>query len=185
MLCVQCGQNFEEDGECEYLLFPGSSKSVKGTHKNKHHSDYSYANFFTMVSKLNNEGKNKTHNILGILSDKKSDPWQFCKVSKLLRYESSSDLIDDNLLVVQVGSIFPNNKYWFKIYSSEDLKSIGQKNEVLIFRSNDSETEYAMAKWILENNIIKGVHIEIKSEESPLQQKPLYFDTNLNIITVK
>jgi hypothetical protein len=56
--------------KCEFSIFHNNSVNCSKnahTHKDKHHCDYVYANLFTMIFNLNNDGKEKTHKILGLL----------------------------------------------------------------------------------------------------------------------
>jgi hypothetical protein len=67
---VQCGQEFVAEAACEFRAVPNSKRLVTAhVHRNSHHTDYAYANFFAMALAVNDtEGDaNQTHKLLGLV----------------------------------------------------------------------------------------------------------------------
>jgi hypothetical protein len=71
-------------------------------------------------------------------------------------------MITDNLLFVQVGTLVANKPYWLHFYTEKELDQIGREGKADIFRTSDAESSYSMAKWIIQDQQVVGIHVEAK-----------------------
>lgn len=94
---------------------------------------------------------------------------------KLLRWKSRANRIDEDLLAVKVGNI-NSDKYFFKLYTyvpllfyvsvifnffrTKDLDEIGQSGKTEIFRNSESNSTYALARFIIVDGLVSGIHLE-------------------------
>lgn len=70
--------------------------------------------------------------------------------------------INDNLLFVQVGTLVSTKPYWLHFYTEKELDQIGREGKADIFRTSESESAYSMAKWVIQDQQIVGIHVEAK-----------------------
>lgn len=163
------------DGICHYHPIPsfGGPRSCCGSnvpckrsrHRDIHHCDFPYAAFFEMARAINNY--TDTVKLWGICQDKNlDDPSldpQFVKVGKLLKWRTGTQPLTDNLLFVQVGTLVATKPYWLHFYTEKELDQIGREGKTDIFRTSESESSYSMAKWVILDQQVVGIHIEAKA----------------------
>lgn len=87
-------------------------------------------------------------------------------VAKLLRWKTRTNLIEEDLLLVQVGNT-SGEKYWWHVYTSQELDTIGQSGNTEIFRNSESTSSYSSARWIINDSAqVVGIHMEAKEKTS-------------------
>eukprot|EP01125_Pyxidicula_operculata_P012332 TRINITY_DN4047_c0_g1_i5.p2 TRINITY_DN4047_c0_g1~~TRINITY_DN4047_c0_g1_i5.p2 ORF type:complete len:250 (+),score=48.75 TRINITY_DN4047_c0_g1_i5:1387-2136(+) len=189
-LCVQCKCVCTEDSNTETSCmfhaasydswnrsFPccgsrqaASSNQPVGCRKNKHrstyHCDYPYGEFFKRAWDIT--GYTDTRTEWGTVSDKdlESGEEQQVYVGRLNRWQSRAAYIKENLLLVHVGRVSSSHKYWFLTYTEKDLDDIGKSGKVDIFKNSDSNEEYSLARWVINDGMVTGIHIKAKASTS-------------------
>jgi len=114
-------------------------------------------------------GYTDTLKLWGVCEDKDLNDLsikQFIKVGKLLRWKTGALEINENLLFIQVGTLSVNSRYFLHIYTEPELDSLGKQGQVEIFRTSPSDTEYSLAKFVIQNQQIVGIHLEAKAKTS-------------------
>lgn len=142
-----------------------------GTHRAKHHCDYPYGKFFP-----------RSRGVLGYVdtteewssvedTNLETDEVQKASVSKLLRWVSRGDRLEENTLLITVGRVWYKTLYYFNTFTSKEMetitKSVRLSRRTLIFRTAPNDNEFAMAEWILSiSGKITGVRITAKAATS-------------------
>ena len=185
--CVQCDKEFTHytNGpkacsfhRAEYdswsKQFPCCSTSHPcqfNAHRSKHHCDYPYAAFFPRVWAIT--GYVDTTDQWAAVEDTnlETDDVQKASVSKLRRWVSRGALVEENTLLVMIGSVSYRLPYYFNTFTANDMedisKSVRHSRRTLIFRTSPDDNEFAMAEWILSiSGKITGIRIIAKSATS-------------------
>jgi hypothetical protein len=84
------------------------------------------------------------------------------KVGKLLKWRTGMTPITDNLLYVQVGTLVATKPYWLHFYTEKELDAIGKEGKTDIFRTSESESAYSLAKWVIQDQQVVGIHLEAR-----------------------
>eukprot|EP01125_Pyxidicula_operculata_P001354 TRINITY_DN11254_c0_g1_i1.p1 TRINITY_DN11254_c0_g1~~TRINITY_DN11254_c0_g1_i1.p1 ORF type:complete len:618 (-),score=127.34 TRINITY_DN11254_c0_g1_i1:94-1947(-) len=185
-MCVQCKTLFPEDSNTETSCMfhsasydswnrsysccgsrqMGQGGCCKNKHRSTYHCDYPYGEFFKRAWDIT--GYTDTRTEWGKVSDKDflSGDEQQVHVGRLNRWQSRAQYIKENLLLVHVGRVSPSHKYWFLTYSEKDLDEIGKSGKVEIFRNSESKEQYSLARWIITDGMVTGIHIEAKASTS-------------------
>ena len=185
--CVQCDQEYRESANgatsCSYhraeystwnQSYPccGTSSPCKvGYHRSSHHCDYPYGLFFE-----------RSRNILNFIDT--VDEWvmvedtnlendKTCKatVGRLLRWVSRGYPLDEPTILITVGSIWFSEHYFFDTFTVKEFEAAARvvwvTRKTLIFRTSPSESEFAMAEWVLSlDGTITGVRLTAKAATS-------------------
>ena len=189
--CVQCGETYCEEasgaGHCGFHLSASSNRGVamccserepcrRGVHRSEHHCEYPYARFFERAQKI--FGYCDTHEEWASvsLSDPETGVEETACVGQLLRWSTGGAYIaDENLMYVKVGLVSHTQRYFFKVYSQQDLDKIGASSSPsaspLIFKTSERASQYASASWSFDeaNQQVRGVTLEcrVPSFETP------------------
>ena len=185
--CVQCDKEFTDFNNgpkaCSFHRGEYSSwtKSYPccGTvhpcqfnaHRAKHHCDYPYGLFFPRAYAIT--GYVDTVDSWTALEDTnlETDEVQKASIGLLLRWVSRGARIDENTLLISVGSVWYNSPYYFNTFTAKQLEDITKgvrlSRRTMIYRTSPNENEYAMAEWILSvSGKITGVRLTAKSATS-------------------
>jgi hypothetical protein len=141
------------------------------SHRAQHHCDYPYGPFFSRARNINNYVDTvdqwvsiEDHSLV------KNDV-QKASVGRLLRWVSRGDLLDEQTIIISVGTVWYSEKYFFDTFTTKDLHAISQvvrmTGNSMIFRTTSDESEYAMAEWVLSSEgTISGVRLTAKAATS-------------------
>ncbi|KAF5328429.1 hypothetical protein D9619_013297 [Psilocybe cf. subviscida] len=186
--CVQCDKEFTDytsgPKACAFHRAeydPGSKSypccSIEhpcefGPHRAKHHCDYPYGAFFSRSRGVLNYPE--THEKWTSVEDTnlETSGTQTASVSELYRWASRGGRVTEKTLLITVGRVRYDCSYYFNTFTTKQLeeitKSVRLSRRVLIFRTSDSEDEYAQAEWVLSlSGEITGVRITAKTATSP------------------
>ena len=140
-------------------------------HRSKHHCDYPYGLFFPRAYAIT--GYVDTVDSWTAVEDTnlETDEVQKASIGLLLRWVSRGARIDENTLLISVGSVWYNSPYYFNTFTAKELgditKSVRLSRRTMIYRTSPNENEYAMAEWILSvSGKITGVRLTAKSATS-------------------
>ncbi len=177
--CVQCNGRYEEADTCAFHLSSQRERSgwsccgtntagcVTGKkHSTTHHCEFPYGSFFAYAWGILNY-TDTTESFGSIeLQDLDTHTTEIASVGHLLRYVSRGDYIGPkNLLLLRVGSVSKSSPYFFKVFSEADLDAAAaalKPGSALIFRNTPKTDQYAQASWIVTNQLITGVRLEVK-----------------------
>jgi hypothetical protein len=183
--CIQCGATFTDaenkEGECAFHVAPYDSWSRKRAccdgkvpcqrkaHTAKHHCNYAYEALFA-----------RARDILGYTDT--VEQWGECEASdldtnkeitvtvgQLLRWKSRAAYIGEStpLLLVRVGTVWPNNPFFFRTFDALELDAVGQAagsaSVVPVYRTTPESTAYGSFAWLVEKQIVVGARLEAKS----------------------
>ncbi len=179
MQCVQCNGKYADEETCSFHL--SSQRERNGTysccgkvpgcvsgkrHSTSHHSDFAYGNFFAYAYGITGYVDTTESFAAATLANLEDGSSEEAHVGQLLRYVSRGDYIkDQNLLLVRVGHVSKTSPYLFKVFSEKDLDAAAtaiKGNDTLIFRNSPKSDQYSQAHWIVQNQIIAGVRLEVK-----------------------
>ncbi|KAH7059669.1 hypothetical protein BKA57DRAFT_386737 [Linnemannia elongata] len=199
LICLQCDKEYRESGNGpEACSFHKSSKiedsfsccgkaspCTFSNHRATHHCEYPYTNFFGYASSILGYVDTTLSWVEISEKDLLTDKEQTVSVSKLIRWKSRHDRITKPLMVIRVGRIYYENKYYFHVFDAEAIKAANDKvrktGNTVIFRSTDSLEEYGLAEWSLDDaGVINGVKVAVKvtTSDSPvISVLPLDIDT--------
>lgn len=189
LTCLQCDKEYRESAngpeacsfhksakiEDSFSCCGKASPCTYSSHRSAHHCEYPYTNFFGYVSSI--LGYVDTIQRWVDISEKDllTDKEQTVSVSKLIRWKSRHDKITKPMMVIHVGRIYYENKYYFHVFDAEAIKAANDKirktGNPVIFRSTDSLEEYGLAEWTLDDaGVINGVRIAVKvtTSDSPV-----------------
>jgi len=185
--CVQCDKEFTNATNgpkscsfhrAEYDSW-GNSYSCCGTdhpcqfqpHRAKHHCDYPYGAFFPRARAIT--GYVDTVDEWASVEDTNLEDNGVTKASvgQLLRWVSGGGLLDETTILISVGTIWYSEPYYFNTFTAKEMETITRSvrlsRRTLIFRTSTSESEFAMAEWILSvSGKITGVRLTAKSATS-------------------
>ncbi|KAG7092999.1 hypothetical protein E1B28_009298 [Marasmius oreades] len=193
LVCVQCDKEFKESTsgpdscsfhKAEYdswnkLYACCSSKNPCqfGSHRSKHHCEYPYGAFFTFARNIC--GYTDTMDVWVTAEDTnlETDSTQFTQVSQLLRWKSKGAVPSEPTILVRVGKLDIKEPYFFGTFTAKDLEVRSQVADItgqnVIFRTDSSETEYAMAEWLMSESLsadgrkyITGIRLTAKAATS-------------------
>jgi hypothetical protein len=183
LICVQCSKKYQNssnpEGHCLFHKAPydswnkripccsSNAPCQKGMHRDKHHCNYPYASFMEYAWGIT--GYTDTTTVWAEVKDKDltSGDEFICSVSRLLRFKSKGAYIGDQpFLLIRVGRVSFQNKYFFHVFTPTDLLELGKSGKTEIFRTSESQSEYSKAEWIIENGKVQGVKLEAKSATS-------------------
>ncbi|KAF9004337.1 hypothetical protein BDQ17DRAFT_458456 [Cyathus striatus] len=192
--CVQCNKEFRHStngskacsfhraehkpySERYYSCCGATSPCEFRFHRVKHHCDYPYGNFFEYVREILCYGN--TVDWRSSLGDTnlETDEDQMCSVGKLLRTKAKASLLEIPTMIVTVGTVSYRDPYFFDAFTAKELQSVAAAlsltGDKVIFRTSPSDSEYAMAEWILSSGDITGVRLTAKAatSESPWVQE--------------
>ncbi|KAG0348301.1 hypothetical protein BG004_005436 [Podila humilis] len=185
LTCLQCNSSYRASGNgpeaCSfhkamelnggYSCCGNNAPCTFGRHRSAHHCDYPYSTFF-----------NYAYGILGYTDTTKK--WatvtdtdlllgttQNATVSKLCRWRTYHDVVSKPMMVIHVGRVTFETPYFFHIFDVETLKAANEAvcstGKTTIFKTKDSEDEYSMAEWTLNDaGTINGVQIKAKAATS-------------------
>ncbi|KAF8999268.1 hypothetical protein BDQ17DRAFT_756056 [Cyathus striatus] len=183
--CVQCNKEFRYSTNgpkaCSFHRAEhySGSYSCCGTanpcefrsHRERHHSDYPYGNFFEYSRNILRY--TDTVDWWSSIEDTnlETDAIQKCSIGKLLRWKSKALLLDKPTIIISVGNVWYRDPYFFDTYTVRELQSVAAAlsltGDVLIYRTPHSDSGYAMAEWILSNSgDITGVRLTVKTATS-------------------
>ncbi|KAG0060318.1 hypothetical protein BGZ89_012366 [Linnemannia elongata] len=199
LICLQCDKEYRESGNGpEACSFHKSSKiedsfsccgkaspCTFSNHRATHHCEYPYTNFFGYASSILGYVDTTLSWVEISEKDLLTDKEQTVSVSKLIRWRSRHDRITKPMMVIRVGRIYYENKYYFHVFDAEAIKAANDKvrktGNTVIFRSTDSLEEYGLAEWSLDDaGVINGVKVAVKvtTSDSPvISVLPLDIDT--------
>jgi hypothetical protein len=188
-VCVQCDTSFRNSSNgpkscnfhrAEYSSWDGCYPCCgdKGprpcqcqSHRAEHHCEYPYSSFFSRAQKINNYVD--TVDIWVSLKDNSllTSDTQKAFVGRLLRWVSRGDILEENTIIISVGSVWYSEKYFFDTFTTRDLEAISQvvsmTGNSMIFRTTSDESEYTMAEWVTSSNgTISGVRLTAKAATS-------------------
>ncbi|KAF9925242.1 hypothetical protein FBU30_004960 [Linnemannia zychae] len=199
LICLQCDKEYRESAngpdscsfhrsmkiEDSYSCCGKGSPCTFSSHRSVHHCEYPYTNFFGYVSSI--LGYTDTLQKWMKVSDKDllTDNEQVASVGKLIRWKSRHDKITKPMMIIRVGHIYYENKYYFQVFDTEAIKAANEKirstGNAVIFRSSNSNEEYEMAEWTLDDaGVINGIKLAVKvttSDCSVVSILPLDIDT--------
>ncbi|KAG9072733.1 hypothetical protein KI688_000509 [Linnemannia hyalina] len=199
LTCLQCDKEYRESANGpEACSFHRSSKiedsfaccgkaspCTYSNHRSAHHCEYPYTNFFGYVRSI--LGYVDTIQRWVEISEKDllTDKEQTVSVSKLIRWKSKHDRITKPMMVIRVGRIYYESKYYFHVFDAEAIKAANDKvrktGNTVIFKSTDSLDEYGLAEWTLDDvGVINGVRVAVKvttSDNPEISVLPLDIDT--------
>ncbi|KAH6904441.1 hypothetical protein BKA70DRAFT_534298 [Coprinopsis sp. MPI-PUGE-AT-0042] len=187
-VCVQCDHSFtrstnapkacsfhraEYDSWSKCYPCCGTKNPCEySSHREKHHCDYSYGNFFPRVWAIRNytDTKDEWASLEDVdLED--ADKVQRTSIGELLRWQSRASRIDEPTILISVGRVWYQGKYFWDTFTVQQLdnisKSVRHSKRTLIYRTSPSEEEYAMAEWLLSiSGKITGVRLTAKAATS-------------------
>ncbi|KAG0238685.1 hypothetical protein BGW41_008060 [Actinomortierella wolfii] len=141
-------------------------------HRTEMHCDYPFPAFFDYARAI--VGYTDTVEYWGDIEVKNmlTNETQIAAVGLLLRWRSRMERISSPKLLVRVGRLRTDTKYFFKVYSPQDLDEISQafqkdtQASKLIFKtSGDSDKEYSSAEWITdEEGRLTGIQLSVSAE---------------------
>ncbi|KAF9154538.1 hypothetical protein BG015_000682 [Linnemannia schmuckeri] len=197
--CLQCDKEYRESAngpeacsfhksikiENSFSCCGKASPCMFSNHRSTHHCEYPYTNFFGYVSAI--LGYVDTIQRWVDISEKNllTDKEQTASVSKLIRWKSRHDKITKPMMVIHVGRIYYENKYYFHVFDAEAIKAANDKvratGNSVIFKSTENREEYGLAEWTLDDaGVINGVKLAVKvtTSDSPvISVLPLDIDT--------
>ncbi|KAF9134277.1 hypothetical protein BGW39_007587 [Mortierella sp. 14UC] len=199
LTCLQCDKEYRESAngpeacafhksnriEDSYSCCGKPSPCTFSNHRSTHHCEYAYTNFFDYVWGIMRY-VDTTEQWVDISDrDMLTDKEQLASVSKLIRWKSRHARVSKPMMVIRVGRINYENKYYFHVFDSEAIKAANNKiratGKTIIFRTNDNDEEYGLAEWTLdEAGVINGVKVAVKvaTSDSPVVSVvPLNIDT--------
>ncbi|KAF9265309.1 hypothetical protein L218DRAFT_924511 [Marasmius fiardii PR-910] len=167
--CVQCDKEFKEStsgpNSCSfhkaeydswnrsYACCNTKNPCQSGSHRAKHHCDYPYGAFFSFARDINGYTDTTKEWVVVEDTNLETNAKQFAQVSQLLRWKSKGATPSEPTILVRVGKLSIQEPYYFETFTAEDLKIRSQvvdiTGQTVIFRTSSSETEYAMAEWLL------------------------------------
>ncbi|KAG0199824.1 hypothetical protein BGX28_006981 [Mortierella sp. GBA30] len=183
LVCLQCNKEYRKSANGPEACAFHKSTEINGafsccgktspctysSHRSAHHCEYPYTNFYDYA-----------YNILGFTDtrdewtnvserDLLTDNEQKASVSALLRWRSHQERIIKPMMIIHVGHIRADSRYYLQAFDAESLKAtnaaIRDSGKVVIFRTSESEKEYAMAEWTVDDaGTINGVRLTAKVE---------------------
>lgn len=178
-VCVQCGEAFVSGAngaaDCCFHLTSSNNRGIYSccgqrepcqvgkSHTATHHCKYPYAAFFE-----------RSRGILGYtdtvewfydeeLVNFDDNSSQIVRVGHLQRWTSRGDSVaNKNILVVAVGQIWYQEKYFFHCFSEQELDAAGASNETVLFRNSPSATQFSQVSWMKENQMVVGLKCELR-----------------------
>ncbi|PPQ98096.1 hypothetical protein CVT26_003266 [Gymnopilus dilepis] len=185
-ICVQCEKEYTNytngPQSCSFhrAMFNSEAKHFPccstnhpcqfGTHRSQHHCDYPYSAFLLRALKAKAHG-----NVVEWASVKDTNledsSSQQADVGQLLRWVWRGSQIEENTLLVTVGTIHHTSPYYFATFTSRDLQELSESvqtsKQTLIFRTSSNDEEYASAQWILsDSGKISGICLAAKASTS-------------------
>ncbi|KAK7030367.1 hypothetical protein VNI00_014111 [Paramarasmius palmivorus] len=183
LICVQCEKEFKQSTNhtqaCSFhrAEYDSWSRSYKccGTahpcqfnaHRAKHHSDYAYGPFFPYARGIT--GYTDTTSEWAEVEDfnLESEETQTASISRLLKWKTRGAAPDQPTILIRVGRTYFKEPYYFGTFTKEDLdlqsRVIEITRQTIIFRSEPTDSEYAMAEWVTrEDGGITGVRLTAK-----------------------
>ncbi|KAF9947725.1 hypothetical protein BGZ70_002538 [Mortierella alpina] len=178
LICLQCDKEYRKSANGpEACSFHKSMKTngsfsccgntapcAYGSHHPAHHCEYPYTNFYDYAYGI--LGYTDTHREWATVreTDLLTDEEKLASVSELVRWRTRHEKITQPMMVIRVGFVRYDNPYYFQAYDAELLKTtnatLQETRQTLIFKTNTSNDEYAMAEWILDAaGTIRGVRI--------------------------
>ncbi|KAF9164512.1 hypothetical protein DFQ26_001364 [Actinomortierella ambigua] len=142
-------------------------------HRTDMHCDYPFPAFFDFARNI--LGYTDTVKYWANIEDENmlTSESQVAAVGLLLRWRSQTERIKTPNLLIRVGKLRTNTKYFFKVYSPEDLEAISQKFQKdseaskLIFKAqdDDSDDEFSCAEWITnDEGCLTGIQLTVRAE---------------------
>ncbi|KAG0004505.1 hypothetical protein BGZ80_008077 [Entomortierella chlamydospora] len=199
LICLQCDKEYRESANgpeaCSFHRtneqggsYPccGNKAPCKfSNHRSVHHCEYPYTNFFDYAYSIT--GYCDTVDQWAEINEKDmvTNEIQKASISKLVRWRSRQERISKPMMVIHVGRIYFDDPYYFQAFDAEDLKAANTKvrgtGNTLIFKSTESDSEYAMAEWTRDDaGDINGVKLSCKvstSETATVKVVPLDIKT--------
>ncbi|KAF9258506.1 hypothetical protein L218DRAFT_934715 [Marasmius fiardii PR-910] len=194
-VCVQCNKEFKQstsgpnscsfhksssaDRQGSYLCCGSKIPCQSGAHRAKHHCDYIYGEFFSFAHNIHGYTDTKEDWITVEDTNLETNDNQFAQVSQLRRWKSQGGLISEPIILVRVGRYPSATKpYFFDTFTAKDLEIrcqvIDITKQTILFRTSSSDTEYAMAEWLINDpssnkgrTSITGIRLTAKVATSP------------------
>ncbi|KAL2911223.1 hypothetical protein HK105_209307 [Polyrhizophydium stewartii] len=205
--CVQCGQSFREStnaqGSCSFHESPDLMGKAhmccnkvepckRAKHRSKHHCDYRYAAFFARTSQFFGYSDTIKWWARDEVKDFESrDEDQTFGIGRLLRWQTRTKVVDEALVVVHVGHVYPRSiGFYFDILSSDDLAAIAARIAAdpaarTIYRVNSSDSGYTMGEWLVgPDGAICGVRMTAKPRtlDNPVVQVVRFNPSTMEMI---
>ncbi|KAG0213909.1 hypothetical protein BGX33_002593 [Mortierella sp. NVP41] len=189
LTCLQCDKEYRESangpGACSFhksgkiedsfSCCGKASPCTYSNHRSVHHCEYPYTNFFGYASSILGYVDTIQHWVDISEKDLLTDTTQTATISKLIRWKTRHDKITKPMMVIHVGRIYYEYRYYFQVFDSETIKAANDKvratGKTLIFKTTDSNEEYGLAEWTLdEAGVINGVKLAVKvtTSDSPV-----------------
>ncbi|KAG0329932.1 hypothetical protein BGZ99_010043 [Dissophora globulifera] len=181
LTCVQCEKEYRESANGSEACSFHKSSEISGTysccgkkapctfssHRSSHHCEYPYTAFYGYAFAI--IGYTDTTEEWASVSDKDmlTDHVEKASINRLIRWRSRHEAITKPMMVIHIGRINFDSPYYFHAFDANDLQAANIKTrssgKTLIFRTNDSKSEYSMAEWTLnEAGDINGVKLSVK-----------------------
>ncbi|KAL0063368.1 hypothetical protein AAF712_009763 [Marasmius tenuissimus] len=189
-VCVQCDKEYKDstsgDKSCSYhraeydswnRTWPCCSTKnpcQSGAHRAQHHCEYPYGAFFPFARNI--YGYTDTLEEWASVEDTnlETDDTQYAQISELLRWKSHGAEPSEPTILIRVGRCYFKYPYYFQTFTAKDLelqsRVIDITKQTVIFRTSSSDSEYAMAEWVISDSLdddterakITGVRITAK-----------------------
>jgi hypothetical protein len=187
--CVQCDQEFRESKNsptscsfhrAEYSSWNKSYPCCSTSHpcqfqrhRASHHCEYPYGSFFQ-----------RSRNILNYVdtvetwaevkdTDLVNDNVSKASIGRLLRWVSRGHRLEEATILVTVGTVWYPQPYFFDTFTVKEFEAVSETvratRNTVIFRTSPSESEFAMAEWVLSaEGTINAVRLTAKAATSDL-----------------
>jgi hypothetical protein len=141
------------------------------SHRAEHHCDYPYGPFFTRAQQINNYVDTVDEWVSLQDNNLVTNDTQKTSMGRLLRWISRGDIVDEQTILISVGTIWYSEKYYFGTFTTKDLEAISQvvrmTGNSMIFRTTTDKSEYALAEWVVcSEGTISGVRLTAKAATS-------------------
>ncbi|KAF9258513.1 hypothetical protein L218DRAFT_1064862 [Marasmius fiardii PR-910] len=192
--CVQCNKEFKQStsGPNSCFFHTSGSADRQGSyrccgskipcqsraHRTKHHCDYFYGEFIPFAENLFGHSDTKEDWATVEDTNLETNDIQFAQVSQLLRWKSWGSLISEPTILVRVKDPGAHTPNFFDTFTAKDLEIrcqvIDITKQTIIYRTNSSDTEYALAEWLINDSSsekgrtsITGIRLTAKVATSP------------------
>jgi hypothetical protein len=183
--CVQCDKDYRNstNGPAACSFHRGEYSSWNNSypccstphpcqyqsHRSAHHCEYPYGSFFERARGILNYVDTVDSWAEVEDTDLMNDHTQKASVGQLLRWVSRGQRLEEPTILIKVGTVWFTEPYFFDTFTANQLKQAVNSNKTLIFRTSPSDSEFAMAEWVLsQKGTIFAVRLTAKAATSKL-----------------
>ncbi|KAI8582669.1 hypothetical protein K450DRAFT_226363 [Umbelopsis ramanniana AG] len=188
LLCVQCDEEYREslNGKTSCAFhnagYDDWNKSwpccgqghpcARGPHRQKHHSEYPYNNFFKYARDIINYVDTVDEWAECKDADLETGAKEYAMIGHLLRWTTNGYMIGKPTILIHIGTVWYDQPYYFQTFTSEDIQKVNMdprslSEKCLIYRTTPNEAQFTLAEWTFDKEgVVNGIQLTAKAASS-------------------